>query len=39
MRCEAAPLTMRIDAAKNACLLMYKRQATVKVVVERNRPS
>jgi hypothetical protein len=35
MRCEAAPLVMRIDCAKNACLLMYERKA--RVVVEDHR--
>jgi hypothetical protein len=35
MRSETAPLVMRIDAAKNACLLMYERKA--RVVVEDHR--
>jgi hypothetical protein len=35
MRCEAAPLVMRIDCAKNAALLMHERKG--KVVVEDHR--
>jgi hypothetical protein len=35
MRCEAAPLVMRIDCAKNAAMLMYERKG--KVVVEDHR--
>jgi hypothetical protein len=37
MRCEAAPLVMRIDCAKNAALLMYERKAREVVVVEDHQ--
>jgi hypothetical protein len=36
-RCKDAPMTMRIDAAKTACLLMYRKKAREVVVKDDRR--
>lgn len=38
MRCEAAPMIMRLDCAKNAASLMYEKPRGKVVVIECERP-
>jgi hypothetical protein len=37
MHCESAPMTMRLDAGKNAAALLHKRPSPVVVTLEQRR--